>query len=188
MQETLPARAEELSVAQHGFLHILAEQLRAATWQDEALQIAVFNAARQTPIDQPSAFKAIYRVLLDRESGPKAGNLLSFLDREFVIHRFNEVPWDEVKFLETTGLTPGAFERWLTSEKAKVVSLSARYRSLEGERGESMVEFLIVMTDGKTHCRRVLLGEGKVEEAARTFIRELEEQSGFAIPLAVEKL
>jgi len=188
LQETLPARAEELSVAQHGFLHILAEQLRAATWQDEALQIAVFNAARQTPIDQPSAFKAIYRVLLDRESGPKAGNLLSFLDREFVIHRFNEVPWDEVKFLETTGLTPGAFERWLTSEKAKVVSLSARYRSLEGERGESMVEFLIVMTDGKTHCRRVLLGEGKVEEAARTFIRELEEQSGFAIPLAVEKL
>jgi lysyl-tRNA synthetase class 1 len=187
LQETLPVRAEELSVAQHGFLHLLAEQLRTVAWQDEALQIAVFNAARQTPIDQPSAFKAIYRVLLDRESGPKAGNLLSFLDREFVIHRFNEVPWDEVKFLEATGLTAGAFERWLTSERAKVLSLSARYRSLESERGESVVEFLMMMTDGKSHCRRVLLGEGKVEEAARTFIRELEDQSGLAVPLSIEK-
>ena len=34
---------------------------------------------RAHPIDQPSAFKAIYRVLLDRDNGPKAGNF-SFLD------------------------------------------------------------------------------------------------------------
>jgi len=181
LQETLPARAAELSVEQCGFLHILAEQLRNATWQDEALQIAVFNAARQTPIDQPGAFKAIYRVLLDRESGPKAGNLLSFLDRDFVIRRFSEVPWKEHEFLEATGLTVGAFERWLMSEKEKVVSISARYKSLEDEQGTSLVEFSMVMTDGKTHCRRVLLGEGKVEEAARTMVRELEEQSGFVI-------
>jgi lysyl-tRNA synthetase class 1 len=185
LQETLPARAEELSAAQRGFLHILAEQLRDAPWQDEALQIAVFNAARQTPLDQPSAFKAIYRVLLDRESGPKAGNLLSFLDREFVIRRFSEVPWDELEFLEATGVAVGAFERWLISEKTKIVSISARYRSIEEGPGTSVVEFFLVMTDGKTHCRRALLGEGKVEEAARTWIRELEEQSGFAIAYSI---
>ncbi|MCE0522862.1 MAG: lysine--tRNA ligase [Methylacidiphilales bacterium] len=181
LQETLPARAAELSAAQRGFLHILAEQLRDATWQDEALQIAVFNAARLTPIDQPAAFKAVYRVLLDRESGPKAGNLLSFLDREFVIRRFNEAPWNEREFLEATGLTAGAFERWLMSEKAKIVSISARYKSIDNEVGTSYVEFLMVMTDGKNHCRRVLLGEGKVEEAVRMWIGELESRTGFAI-------
>jgi lysyl-tRNA synthetase class 1 len=181
LQETLPARAEELSAAQGGFLHILAEQLRGATWQDEALQIAVFNAARLTPIDQSSAFKAIYRVLLDRESGPKAGNLISFLDREFVVQRLTEVPWDELKFLEATGLNAGGFERWLASEKEKIVSVAAKYRVLSDAQESSVVEFSMVMTDGKTHCRRVLLGEGKVEETARMFIKELEAQSGFAI-------
>jgi lysyl-tRNA synthetase class 1 len=181
LQETLPARADELTITQCGFLRILAEQLRSATWQDEALQIAVFNAARLTPIDQPSAFKAIYRVLLDRESGPKAGNLLSFLDREFVLRRFTEVPWDELKFWESEGLTPAAFERWVVSEKAKIVSISAHYKSIEIGDGASVVEFLLAMSDGKNHCRRVMLGEGKVEETARIWIRELEQQSGFEI-------
>jgi len=185
LQETLPERAKNLTTAQHGFLHILAGLLADATWQDEALQITVFNAARLTPIDQPSAFKAIYRVLLDRESGPKAGNLLSFLDRDFVIGRCREVPWSELEFLQATGLAPGAFERWLASEKEKIVSLTARYRSLQDGNGESVIEFNIVMTDGKNHCRRVLMGEGKVEESARILVRELEAQSGFSIPYTI---
>jgi len=185
LQETLPERAKNLTTAQHGFLHILAGLLADATWQDEALQITVFNAARLTPIDQPSAFKAIYRVLLDRESGPKAGNLLSFLDRDFVIGRCREVPWSELEFLQATGLAPGAFERWLASEKEKIVSLTARYRQLQDGNGESVIEFNIVMTDGKNHCRRVLMGEGKVEESARILVRELEAQSGFSIPYTI---
>jgi lysyl-tRNA synthetase class 1 len=184
LQETLPARAGELATTQRGFLHILEEQLHAATWQDEALQIAVFNAARLTPIDQPSAFKAIYRVLLDRESGPKAGNLLSFLDREFVLRRLNEVPWSELEFLEATGLSAGGFERWVASEKAKIVSIAAKYRVLSDAQESSIVEFSMAMSDGKTHCRRVLLGEGKVEETARLLVKDLESQSGFMIPLS----
>jgi lysyl-tRNA synthetase class 1 len=183
VQETLPARAEDLTAPQRGFLHILGAQLSDATWQDEALQIAVFNAARLTPIDQPSAFKAIYRVLLDRESGPKAGNLLSCLGREFVVRRLAEVPWDEVAFLAATGLSVEGFEQWLTFEKAKIVSLSARYKSLGDEQGSSVIEFLIAMTDGKNHCRRVLWGEGKVKEAALGWIRDLEKQSGFALEM-----
>jgi lysyl-tRNA synthetase, class I len=185
LQEALPARASELTVAQRGLLHILAGQLRDATWQDEALQIAVFNAARQTPIDQPNAFKAIYRVLLDRESGPKAGNLLSFLDRDFVIKRFNEVPWNEREFLQATGLSVEAFEQWLSLEKAKLVSLAALYRPIPDDPGNSVIEFQIGMADGKTHCRRVPLGEGKVQETARIWIADLEKQTGLTIPLSV---
>jgi lysyl-tRNA synthetase class 1 len=184
LQDALPERASELSVPQRGFLRILADLLKDAPWQDEALQMTVFNAARLTPIDQPSAFKAIYRVLLDRESGPKAGNLLSFLDREFVIKRFKEVPWDELEFLQATGMPVGAFDRWLISEKEKIVSIAAKYRAIEEAEGNSVVEFTIAMTDGKNHGRRVLLGEGKVEETARNWIRELEAATGFTINLA----
>jgi hypothetical protein len=79
-------------------------------------------------------------------------------------------------------MTAGAFERWLASEKEKILSLSAAYRPLGEGNGESVIEFSIVMTDGKNHCRRVLMGEGKVEEAARTLVGDLEAQSGFSIP------
>ena len=185
LQETLPARANELSAAQNGFLHLLAAQLRDATWQDEALQIAVFNAARLTPIDQPGAFKAIYRVLLDRESGPKAGNLLSFLDREFVVKRFGEVPWSEREFLQATGISVEGFEHWMSLEKAKIVSISARYREISDDPGNSVVEFQVAMTDGKMHCRRVPLGEGKVRETASIWLSALEKQFGFPVPLSV---
>ena len=84
-------------------------------------------------------------------------------------------------------MTAGAFERWLASEKEKIVSIFAHYRPLKDGNGESMIEFNMVMTDGKNHCRRVLMGEGKVEEAARNLIRELEKQSGFTIPYSKEE-
>jgi lysyl-tRNA synthetase class 1 len=85
LHETMPARARELTAAQRGFLQVFAGLAQKTSWTGEALQSAVFTAARLTPIDQPGAFKALYRVLLDRDSGPKAGNLLSFLDRDFVV-------------------------------------------------------------------------------------------------------
>jgi lysyl-tRNA synthetase class 1 len=185
LQETLPARADDLTEAQCGFLHYLGLALKEATWTYEALQVTVFNAARLTPIDQPTAFKAIYRVLLDRESGPKAGNLLSFLERDFVLKRLAEVPYHERQFLEATGLSVEAFEQWLSLEKAKIVSLAATYGPIPDDPGNSVVEFMVAMTDGKNHCRRVPLGEGKVEEMARLWIKDLEKQSGLAIPLTV---
>src|SRR5262249_22179060 len=98
LQETLPPRAHELSDVQGAFLHVLARLLAESAWTDDGLQVSVFNAARLTPIEQPRAFNAIYRVLLDRDSGPKAGNLLSFLDRDFVLRRFTELPFNKLNF------------------------------------------------------------------------------------------
>ncbi len=186
LQDTLPARAEDLSEAQRGFLHYLAIALKDAEWKDDQLQITVFNAARLTPIDQPHAFKAIYRVLLDRESGPKAGNLLSFLDRAFVLKRFNEVPYNERDFLGETGLSVEAFEQYASLEKAKITAMRALYRPIPNDPGNSVVEFAITMADGKNHCRRIPLGEGKVEETARMWLADLEKQTGLTIPLTVE--
>ena len=160
LQDSLPARAQELTATQRAFLQTLARLLPAASWEGESLQVCVFNAARLTPIDQPSGFKAIYRVLLDRTNGPKAGNLLSFLDRDFVVRRCAELPVDKLKYWEETGLTPEAFEQWLAKEKPQITALAAQLDFVPTERGTGVIEFFATMADGKRHCRRLRLHGG----------------------------
>jgi lysyl-tRNA synthetase class 1 len=207
LQETLPARAQELTATQRAFLHTLATLLPQSKWEGDALQITVFNATRLTPIDQPSAFKAIYRVLLDRDNGPKAGNLLSFLDCNFIVRRFLELPVNKFKFWEETGIKDEVFEQWLAKEKQNVAEMSARLdfvsigRDLppnplgqHHEHGLGIIEFFPKMADSKTYCKRVLFERFKsldvpVEKEfehfavyAREWIKELE-QSGLKIPI-----
>ncbi len=163
LRETLPESARALSAAQKGFLRIFASLLPATEWIGDALQACVFNAARLTPIDQPSAFKAIYKVLLDRDSGPKAGNLLSFLDRAFVTTRCAELPVDEAAFWQETAIPEEAFKQWLEKEGTKIAAIDRVITTIEGIGAR--VEFLATMNDGKLHCRRVALPDHRAEEA-----------------------
>src|SRR5688572_23889040 len=174
LQETLPGRAQELSQTQRAFLHTLAGLLPKTPWEGDALQVCVFNAARLTPIDQPSAFKAIYRVLLDRDNGPKAGNFLSFLEREFVMRRFSELPVDKLTFWQEAGVTAEAFEQWLAKERPNVTALSGKPEFVPPETG--VVELLATMADGKTHCKRVLFAgikQAEFEARAKEYVARL---------------
>lgn len=163
LRETLPESAYDLAAAQKGFLRIFASLLPSTEWTGDALQICVFNGARLTPVDQPSAFKAIYKVLLDRDSGPKAGNLLSFLDRDFVTNRCAELRVDESVFWQETAISGEAFKEWLEKEGPKLASIEPKIVPVEG-LGLG-VEFHATMSDGKEHCRRVLVSGSSVEEA-----------------------
>ena len=210
LQDTLPAFAQELSATQRAFLHILADQLRETPWEGQALQVGIFNATRLTPIEQPEAFKAIYRVLLDRDNGPKAGNFLSFLDRDFVIRRCSELPVDRLQFWEETSIQTERFEQWLTKEASKIISLSAKLHFLSVGRdfqpnplgkhqqyGMGVIEFLATMLDSKTYCHRVLLERFKswdtsaekedehFDAYAREWISELEHRSGRKIKIMI---
>lgn len=195
LQESLPARAHDLTATQRAFLHMLGQLLPETAWEENALQICVFNAARLTPIDQPSAFKAIYRVLLDRENGPKAGNLLSFLDRDFVMKRCSELPVDKLQFWDETGIDRDRLEQWLEKEKPKIESMSARLE--QHEDGIGVIEILAAMKDGKTHCRRLLfariesVGSGEKELAqfevsAREWVEQL--AGTFGAPIQVDRV
>ena len=117
LQETLPKRAEELTAGQRAFLHRLAARLPDVPQEDDALQAALFDVARLTPIAPAQAFKALYRILLDRDSGPKAGNLLAFLDQDFLLNRLRELPYDDVTFWQETGVSREDFEAWLTEHE-----------------------------------------------------------------------
>lgn len=91
LQPELPDRAKELSPAQISFLHELASALERTEWSPEEIQARIFEIARSISLDQGEAFQALYRVLFNRDSGPRAGNLLAFLDQSFVVGRLREV-------------------------------------------------------------------------------------------------
>ncbi len=181
LQDTLPARAHELSIVQRGFLHILAGLLADRPWEDNALQVAVFDAARLTPIDQPAAFKAIYRVFLDKESGPKAGNLLSFMDRAAVIRRLAEVPHDPRAFWVETALTPAAVSEWAQKHLDQIASVNAAWHPA-GPHG--MLEIQFLFNDQKCHARRILPdAPGMTEDGVRAWLDTLGPSLGRPVTL-----
>lgn len=77
------------------------------------------------------------------------------------------------------------FEHLVASERERIASITARYRDLHDNLGQSVIDFTIAMKDGTTESHAIPLGEGKVQEAARTWIADLQKQTGFNIPLTV---
>jgi lysyl-tRNA synthetase, class I len=170
LQPTLPGRAHTLSETQRAFLHLLADALPETPWSDDALQAKVFEIARLTPIEQPVAFKAIYRVLLDREAGPKAGNLLAFLDVGFVVPRFRELPVDRLVFWRESAITPADLEKWLEKERAKI---AAQTWTTDMTGNIAVFEITYTMTDGKKHLKRLLVEGQAAEDSVRGLLARL---------------
>ncbi len=148
LRDTLPARAKELSATQRAFLNLLANELPSTPWEDDTLQSKIFAVARLTPISQSLAFQAIYRVLFDRESGPKAGNLLAFLDPAFLVKRFQELSYAKAEFWQETAMTTSQLETWLQEKQGEIASVQTHLE-------EEIIEFLVTLTDQKTYLQRV---------------------------------
>jgi lysyl-tRNA synthetase class 1 len=160
LQERLPERASELTATQRAFLHRLAGALPQLSWTEEALQAGVFEVARLTPVEQPVAFKAIYRVLLDREAGPKAGNLLAFLEPEFVCRRFRELTYDRGEFWRESAVTGEQLREFLLKNAEKIEGVTWE---VVQEGALFSVEYLVSFRDGRKQLRRLLV-EGQPEQ------------------------
>jgi lysyl-tRNA synthetase class 1 len=182
LQKTLPASAARLDATQRAFLHRLADALTTAVWEENELQTKIFEAARLTPVEQPRAFQAIYRVLLDRSSGPKAGNLLAFLDRDFVVRRFRELAYATSELWRETGLSSGAFDAWAAENRAIIDAVDA---DLPGEGDDPAVaELRVTMRDGKVHMKRVLVTEPQTADArarGRAYVEHLRSDLGLPV-------
>jgi lysyl-tRNA synthetase, class I len=148
LQETLPARAGELSQTQRAFSRKLGEALKTERWEDDALQARIFDAARRTPIGQGEAFKAIYRLLLDRDMGPRAGALMAVLERDFVVRRLTELPLDEAAFVREAAISKKEFDVWREKEKANITETKT-----EALAGGAVSSVEITLNDGKTYRR-----------------------------------
>lgn len=188
LQPDLPARAQELGAAQRAFLHLLAEELADAPWEDDALQHRIFEAARAIPLEAGEAFRALYRVLLDRDSGPRAGSLLSFLDRDFVLRRLGELPCSPHDVWRETHRTLEDIASWISREAPRAVASGAHLRKLQATAGEptlAALEVWVENSDGRRQFRRHVLSgpPNSSEEVAEAVLAELRSSSGLAIPL-----
>ena len=80
----------ELSEVQKNALAALAEYLQGGERSGEELHARLHEMKTEIPIPPKELFQAIYRIFMDRDSGPKAGWFLAGLPRDFVIERLSE--------------------------------------------------------------------------------------------------
>jgi len=87
IQKTIPKSAETFTPKQKEALSKIASLLDKGL-DRHALAKEIFAVAKGFDMKPPEVFTAIYRVLLDAESGPKSGIFLLSLDKDFVQKRF----------------------------------------------------------------------------------------------------
>jgi lysyl-tRNA synthetase class 1 len=86
VQERLPE--VELSAAQKAFLTKLAEAVEAERSLDgQGMHEAIYAATEAAGIKASQGFQALYRVILGKDSGPKAGWFLASLDQDWLAQR-----------------------------------------------------------------------------------------------------
>jgi len=91
VSETLPADVKQaLTRNQREGLKQLAADLSERDFTPVELHNHIYGLAEKIGLKPPELFNAIYLVLIGRESGPRAGNFISALDKEFVTKRFKE--------------------------------------------------------------------------------------------------
>ncbi|TXT57659.1 MAG: Lysine--tRNA ligase [Candidatus Thorarchaeota archaeon] len=73
------------------FLEILLGILRGPPLDDEELQSAIFESAREVGIKTRRAFVILYRILISSKSGPRIGPFLNMLGTKWVAKRIESI-------------------------------------------------------------------------------------------------
>lgn len=90
--DSIPEQVTQLTAEQRTYLDRLAQNLQTLdSWDGELLQTTLFSTAKDLEMKQPIAFQAVYLSFLGKERGPKAGSLLSYLEKGFVLERLHTV-------------------------------------------------------------------------------------------------
>lgn len=211
VQWSLPRSAEQLPDVERAFLQRLSVELVGMSWTESSLQGAVFDAARATPIASAQACKAIYRVFLDRASGPRAGSLLSCLEPKFVASRLVELPFSLSRFWLDTAEELEEFEVALSQDKEAVSESGLLFNlllvaldsaSFDGERSclgaIGSVEATYSPAGARRLCRRAIFSriktigcdpageESRFRVYAQTYAEELGRRFALALPYRIQ--
>lgn len=89
IQLELPQKIKtKLTNEQKNFLGELEKRLKKIEWDAEEIHSTIHETAKLAGINARDAFRSIYRVILGKDRGPRAGYFLSSLDKRFVMERF----------------------------------------------------------------------------------------------------
>ena len=90
VQKDMPERAKDLTDDQKKLLQKIASELDK-DMDAEDFQTQIYELGKEVGLNGKEAFAAIYKALIGKDHGPKAGWLIKSLDKEFVKKRFEEV-------------------------------------------------------------------------------------------------
>ena len=117
-----------LTNTQRAFLHVAGTLLASSAWQADEIQATLFDAARITPIHQAEAFDALYRMLLGRSAGPRAGNFLAFLNQPDLVRRLLRISFSQRLLLDDTSVDPQVALATLTRRKESIDHIVVDHR------------------------------------------------------------
>jgi lysyl-tRNA synthetase class 1 len=162
LKSTLPESATTLEVEDRAFTRLLALELRKTPWHAEPIQGALFTIARRIPMEESRAFRAVYRAFFDRDSGPRAGSLLGFLEQPAVLARLESVPLlrsELSALLQKTATSVEAVEQWLDKAAPTAQSGTIKVSALDGA---GFCE-VACTTAKESHTRRVLASKADAD-------------------------
>lgn len=201
VKSVMPESYMSLNEVQKAFLVNLRKEIEFRDWDESELQAAVFSSARSTPIDQKMAFIAFYNVFLGKDKGPKAGNLIYYLGKDFVLKRLLSVTYNIMEFWVLTAIQIEDFELWLKDNLNGIIKIDvvldylSKLTSDDNNYGMGVVEFMVSMNDGRRYMKRIILVkfDGIMDAnneltnyklIAREYIQEIVDK--YQIPLQVE--
>lgn len=138
------------------FLLQFAKDLQVIDWIDHNIQQQVFDSSRLIPTLPKESFKAVYKIFLNKEKGPTVGSLLSYLDKDFVINRLNEVNFDLDGLWNETVLDLESLESFLTKEGKNFTTIQESLLT-SPNTDLKIKELLITKEDGQKLVRRTLV-------------------------------
>jgi lysyl-tRNA synthetase class 1 len=87
--EKMPEEARALSAVQKKYLQKVISTIESHK-DPEALQVALYDMAKEVGIPGKDAFQALYIALIGKPFGPKAGWFINSLDKNFVVKRLED--------------------------------------------------------------------------------------------------
>ena len=86
IRQTIPTSVD-LSVNEKIFFQELVNRLNDAEWNVENINKVFNDVAKSLPIGTKGGYKAMYKILIAKEAGPRLALFLASMDKKFVINR-----------------------------------------------------------------------------------------------------
>ena len=80
----------ELTDDERSYMRTLVPLLSASEWNAERIHNVVSESGKNSKIGTKGGFRALYRILIKRTSGPRLGHFLATMEKDFVIGRIKE--------------------------------------------------------------------------------------------------
>ncbi len=77
----------QLSITEKVFFQALVRRMNDCSWDADEINGIVAQIAKENPIGSKGAYKALYKIFIGKEAGPRLGFFLSSMDKKFVINR-----------------------------------------------------------------------------------------------------